>query len=50
MYAIGILALFLIGSQFLANIMATPFGIGLILGVGITIYYVANYTTKKKIN
>ena len=37
------------GTSFLGSFLATPFGIGLLLGVIGTIYLVANYFTPKKV-
>ena len=45
---IVLLGVFLISTSFLSNILATPFGIGLILGVVATFYMVANYMGKDK--
>lgn len=42
---IVLLAVFLISTSFISNILASPFGIGLILGVVATFYLVANYTS-----
>lgn len=47
-YAVVLLVIFLVGTQFLANILSTPFGIGVIIGVVGVFYYMANYGNKNK--
>ena len=48
LYVLGIIALLFVGTSFLGSFLATPFGIGLLLGVIGTIYLVANYLPKDK--
>jgi len=45
---LGVIALLFVGTSFLGSFLATPFGIGLLLGVIGTIYLVANYLPKEK--
>lgn len=48
LYVLGIIALLFVGTSFLGNFLATPFGVGLLIGVIGTMYVIANYFNDNK--
>lgn len=47
-YVVGLLVAVLVLTQFLGNILATPFGIGVIIGFVVAMYLVSNYINSSK--
>ena len=47
---IVMVAIFLCSTTFIGTIMASPFGIGVLLGILATLYIIANYSEKKHKN
>ena len=47
-YVLALLAAFLVATNFLGTFLATPFGLGLMAGVFVVLYVLANYGSNKQ--